>query len=94
MASGYDISSNVPYRLMKGRLGVYDKRPFDPSGAVTKQEEQEQKINNFLMAVKSANIEIDAKTVEAIRELLLQDKSKEIGLVLNALDPNLSGIWD
>ena len=31
MASGYDVSSRVPYRLMKGRLGVYDKRPFDPT---------------------------------------------------------------
>ena len=31
MASGYDISSNVPFRLMKGRLGIYDKKPFDPS---------------------------------------------------------------
>lgn len=31
MASGYDLSSRVPYRLMMGRLGVYDKRPFDPS---------------------------------------------------------------
>jgi hypothetical protein len=30
MASGYDLSSNVPYRLMKGRLGVYDKKEFDP----------------------------------------------------------------
>lgn len=30
MISGYDLSTNVPYRLMKGRLGVYDKRPFDP----------------------------------------------------------------
>ena len=30
MASGYDISSQIPFRLMKGRLGVYDKRPFDP----------------------------------------------------------------
>ena len=30
MASGYDYSSKVPFRLMKGRLGVYDKRPFDP----------------------------------------------------------------
>ena len=29
MASGYDLSSLVPFRLMKGRLGVYDKRPFD-----------------------------------------------------------------
>jgi hypothetical protein len=31
MASGYDLSSRVPFRLMKGRLGVYDKKPFDPS---------------------------------------------------------------
>jgi hypothetical protein len=31
VASGYDISSNVPFRLMKGRLGIYDKKPFDPS---------------------------------------------------------------
>ena len=31
MASGYDLSSRVPFRLMKGRLGVYDKAPFDPS---------------------------------------------------------------
>ena len=29
MASGYDLSSRVPFRLMKGRLGVYE-RPFDP----------------------------------------------------------------
>jgi len=29
MASGYDLSSRVPFRLMQGRLGVYDKRPFD-----------------------------------------------------------------
>ena len=30
MASGYDLSSRQPFRLMKGRLGVYDKRPYDP----------------------------------------------------------------
>ena len=29
MASGYDLSSQIPFRLMKGRLGVYDKMPFD-----------------------------------------------------------------
>ena len=27
--SGYDLSSRVPFSLMKGRLGTYDKRPFD-----------------------------------------------------------------
>lgn len=31
MASGYDLSSKVPFRLMKGRLGVYDKPPFNPN---------------------------------------------------------------
>ena len=31
MASGYDLSSQIPFRLMKGRLGVYDKREFDPN---------------------------------------------------------------
>ena len=29
MTSGYDLSSRVPFRLMKGRLGVYDKNTFD-----------------------------------------------------------------
>jgi len=33
MASGYDLSSKVPFRLMQGRLGVYDKRVFDPDKA-------------------------------------------------------------
>ena len=32
MASGYDSSSRVPFRLMQGRLGVYDKRPFEIDG--------------------------------------------------------------
>jgi hypothetical protein len=30
MPSGYDLSTKVPFRLLKGRLGVYDKQPFDP----------------------------------------------------------------
>ena len=30
MASGYDLSSKVPFRLLKGRLGVYDKKPLNP----------------------------------------------------------------
>ena len=33
MASGYDLSSRVPFRLMQGRLGVYDKRPFNENKA-------------------------------------------------------------
>ena len=28
MASGYDLSSKVPFRLMQGRLGVYNKDLF------------------------------------------------------------------
>ena len=32
MASGYDFSSRQPFRLMKGRLGVYDK-PTNAGGS-------------------------------------------------------------
>ena len=45
MASGYDLSSKVPFRLMKGRLGVYDKRPFDPDiNPVEGVEEQSMRL--------------------------------------------------
>ena len=33
MPSGYDLSTKVPFRLLKGRLGGYDKQPFDPDQA-------------------------------------------------------------
>ena len=33
MISGYDLSSHVPFRLMKGRLGVYEKRQFNDENA-------------------------------------------------------------
>ena len=34
MSSGYDLSSQFPFRLMKGRLGVYDKKPYEPENNV------------------------------------------------------------
>jgi hypothetical protein len=45
MASGYDLSSRVPFRLMKGRLGVYDKRPFNPAtNSIDGVEEQSMRL--------------------------------------------------
>jgi hypothetical protein len=32
VASGYDLSSKVPFRLMKGRLGIYEKQHYEPEG--------------------------------------------------------------
>ena len=29
MASGYDLSSRHPFRLMQGRFGIYDKTPYE-----------------------------------------------------------------
>ena len=29
MAVGYDLSSRVPFRLMQGRLGIYEKYPLN-----------------------------------------------------------------
>jgi hypothetical protein len=79
---------------MKGRLGVYDKHSFDMSGSLTKQQIQEDRISKFLLGVKSANISLDESIVQQIRELLLQDKVEEIGIILNELDPNLTGVWE
>ena len=31
MESGYDFSGRHSYRLLQGRLGSYDKRPYDPA---------------------------------------------------------------
>ena len=31
MASGYDLSNKHPFRLMQGRLGIFDKKPFNPN---------------------------------------------------------------
>lgn len=31
MASGYDLTDNHTYRLLKGRLGIFDKHSFEPS---------------------------------------------------------------
>lgn len=42
MASGYDLSSRVPFRLMKGRLGVYEK-PFDPDTTSIEGVEEQSK---------------------------------------------------
>jgi hypothetical protein len=29
VVSDYDVNNQISHSLMKGRLGVYDKRPFD-----------------------------------------------------------------
>ena len=40
MASGYDLSSQVPFRLLKGRLGVYDKPSSFNTNSVEGVEDQ------------------------------------------------------
>ena len=48
MASGYDLSSRIPFRLMKGRLGIYEKRPFDSDkNSIEGIEEQSIRLNQM-----------------------------------------------
>lgn len=48
MASGYDVSSRVPFRLMKGRLGVYDKKPFESEkNSIEGIEEQSMRLRQM-----------------------------------------------
>lgn len=94
MASGYDLSSRVPFRLMKGRLGVYDKRPFDPAGSTAEQLEQQNRVEELIKVIKNMNINLDTVTIQKIEDLLSQDKIDEAGIVLTQLDPKITGIWE
>ena len=94
MASGYDLSSRVPFRLMKGRLGVYDKRPFDPAGSTAEQLEQQNRVEELMKVIKNMNIDLDTVTIQKIENLLSQDKIDEAGIVLTQLDPKITGIWE
>ena len=93
MASGYDLSSRIPFRLMKGRLGVYDKRPFDPAGAEAEQADQQKKVSELMTLIKSMNIDLQPETAHQIERLLMHDKIDEAGIVLTQLDPKIEGIW-
>ena len=93
MASGYDLSSNVPYRLMKGRLGVYDKRPFDPSGAYNERAAYNERVKDLMLIIKNFNLQIDEHTTKQLEDLLMKDEIEEIGVVLKELDPKIEGVW-
>ena len=93
MASGYDLSSNVPYRLMKGRLGVYDKRPFDPNGAYNERAAYNERVKELMLIIKNFNLQIDEHTTKQLEDLLMKDELEEIGVVLNQLDPKIEGVW-
>ena len=93
MASGYDLSSNVPYRLMKGRLGVYDKRPFDPNGAYNERAAYNERVKDLMLIIKNFNLQIDEHTTKQLEDLLMKDELEEIGVVLNQLDPKIEGVW-
>ena len=45
MASGYDLSSRVPFRLMKGRLGVYDGPFSGNANSIDGIERQEVRLH-------------------------------------------------
>ena len=65
MASGYDLSNRVPYRLMKGRLGVYDKQPFD-------QEE------HSIQGVESQVLRLNQQGGNRQQERMIRDKRRSL----------------
>ena len=78
---------------MKGRLGVYDKRSFDPIGVKAEQIQQQERIAELMSVIKSMNLQLDAHTIQQIEDLLAQDKIEEVGVIITQLDPNIEGIW-
>ena len=78
---------------MKGRLGVYDKRPFDPVGVRAEQIQQQKRIAELMAVIKSMNLQLDAHTIQQIEDLLAKDKIEEVGVIITQLDPKIEGIW-
>ena len=94
MASGYDLSSRVPFRLMKGRLGVYEKRPFDVMGRDDEMTEQQADIAQLLRLIDSMDIDLTPEARKQIEDLLLQGKEIDGKFDINQLDPEIKGVWD
>lgn len=64
MASGYDLSSKVPFRLMKGRLGVYEK--------ISPQSE------NALQGVEHQKIRFASNGGSSQQERMIKDKRRSL----------------
>ena len=65
MAAGYDLSSNHTYRLMQGRLGVYDKRPFNPNA-------------NSVSGVEDQYINLQQAGGNTQQERMIKDKRRSL----------------
>ena len=94
MASGYDLSSRVPFRLMKGRLGVYEKRPFDVMGRDEEMIKQQAEIEQLLRMIDSMDIDLTPEARKQIEQLLLQGKEIDGKFDINQLDPAIKGVWN
>ncbi len=65
MASGYDGSGRNPLSLLKGRLGVYDKRPYDPE-------------ENSLSGVQSQSVHFRHNGGHKQQERMIKDKRRSL----------------
>ena len=65
MASGYEFSNKIPYRLIKGRLGIYDKQPFNPK-------------NNFVEGVESQFMRLQQAGGNRQQERMIKDKRRSL----------------
>lgn len=71
MASGYDLSSKQTFRLMKGRLGIYDKLPYDP-----------QKTDPEIMGIAEQATRFRANGGNRQQERMIKDKRRSLDRAL------------
>ena len=65
MPSGYDFSTKVPYRLLQGRLGVYDKQVFRPG-------------QTPLTGVEAQHMHAQANGGNSQQERMIRDKRRSL----------------
>lgn len=76
--SGYDISSRVPFRLLKGRLGVYDKFPFDPDSSNDEDELVLRVLDPAIEGVKNQYTRMNQAGGNLQQERMIKDKRRSL----------------
>ena len=74
MASGYDLSSQIPFRLMKGRLGVYEKKQLENGKPV----DQQTILDSSIEGVSHQETRIHQAGGNRQQERMIKDKRRSL----------------
>ena len=72
MSRGYDLSEKLGYRLMQGRLGIYDK-----------YQSQETVLGSGLVGIKNQNTRLSHQGGSSQQDRMIADKRRSLKRALH-----------